>query len=102
MNQASLKIRTSERKSLTLAKKHSSMVLHYAVSYKIHGEKRIRSLCNRARADVVNADTIDRGQNVTGDPAKVTCSYCNRILPMRLEKERAAQAARMEKGKGKT
>lgn len=65
------------------------MVLHYAVRREVRGEVRVRSLCNRSRADVFNVDTIDNGQNVTSDPAQVTCSFCKRILPRRLELEAA-------------
>ena len=71
----------------------SKIVLHYAVPYESHGEMRIRSLCNRARADVVSVEAIERGQNVTGDPGQVTCSFCKRILPRRLEIEKTAAAA---------
>ena len=69
------------------------MILHYAVTYQAHGEERIRSLCNRARADVVNIEAIERGQNVTAEPGQVTCKFCLRILPRRLEIEQAAHAA---------
>lgn len=71
----------------------NKVILHYAVSYEAHGETRIRSLCNRARADVVNTEAIERGQNVSSDPLQVTCSFCKRILPKRLKIEQAAEAA---------
>lgn len=63
------------------------MVLHYAVTQIKYGEERTRSLCNRSRVDVININTIDSGQNVTNDPSKVTCKFCLRILPRRLQVE---------------
>jgi hypothetical protein len=67
------------------------VILHYAVSQKVYGETRIRTLCNRSRLNVVNIDTIEKGQNITFDPNLVTCSFCKRILPRRLELEQKGE-----------
>jgi hypothetical protein len=64
------------------------IILHYAVPMVKYGETRIRSLCNRSRVDIIDINSIDSGQNVTGDPKSVTCKFCLRILPARLKFER--------------
>ena len=66
-------------------------VKHYAVVRTLYGEDRIKSLCGRSRVDIVNVEAIDSGQNVTFEPEKVTCSFCLRILPRRLELERGTK-----------
>lgn len=56
------------------------MKTHLAVAYTAYGEQRTRSLCGRSSAFVRNTATIESGQNVTDDQAKVSCKFCQRML----------------------
>lgn len=60
-----------------------SLKVHWAIVRCIHGEDRARSLCNRSAPSVINVDTLDYGQNLTREPAKVTCSFCRRMIKNR-------------------
>jgi hypothetical protein len=57
-----------------------ALKVHKAIRYTRYGEDRVRSLCGRASGFVWNPETIEYGQNVSGDDGAVTCSFCKRLI----------------------